>query len=137
MKNTKPKINPKPFPISERKCVCGCENIFQPTRRDQIYLDQQHANFGYNHGKRKENYSNALFIDKILRKNDRILEKYLKHLNKDSTELNKMIIMADGFDPKFITGTIDRNDETFFIIYNYCYYFFDYQGQTFIKIEKL
>ena len=44
---------PLPRPISRRDCKCGCGNEFQPLRKDQIYLNKQHADFGYNHGKRK------------------------------------------------------------------------------------
>lgn len=58
---------PMPRPIAPIECKCGCGIIFQPKRKDQIYLNKQHADFAYNHGKRKEISRNRLFLLKMIR----------------------------------------------------------------------
>ena len=60
-----------PRPIPERNCECGCGNLFYPRRRDNIYLNKQHADFAYNHGKRKAKNQNKVKSEKILLKNDK------------------------------------------------------------------
>ena len=71
-------ITPAPRPIAERICICGCGHSFIPSRRDKVYLNNQHANYGYNHGKRKSKNRNRIRDEKILLKNDNILEKHFK-----------------------------------------------------------
>jgi len=75
MKRTKKEVLAPPRPISKRECKCGCGHEFQPGRRNQIYLNKQHADFGYNHGIRKGKKEKELEVESILRHNDRVLEK--------------------------------------------------------------
>jgi hypothetical protein len=56
---------PLPWPISPRDCEYGCGNRFQPHRRDQMYLNKQHTDYGYNHIKRKENNLNRKKCENI------------------------------------------------------------------------
>jgi hypothetical protein len=67
-------------PLKPRICPCGCEEEFQPIRRNQYHYNNQHAEYAYNHGKRKEKNKVRLIEEKILRNNDNILER---HNNSD------------------------------------------------------
>jgi hypothetical protein len=68
--------SPTPKPIPTRLCACKCGHRFQPRRSNQKYINKQHADFGYNHHIRKPKEDNQIKIEKILSKNDAILERY-------------------------------------------------------------
>ena len=94
---TKRKKNEDPSPLPMRICECGCENEFQPTRSDQLHLNSKHYNFAYNHGPRKEKYAEEIDFTKIIRRNDRILEKYFRLFDTQFAKLNLVIVKAEGF----------------------------------------
>ena len=125
-----------PSPIPRRECECGCGNSFQPNRKDHIYLNTQHANFGYNHGKRKELNPNNSTIQKITRRNDSLLRKYHDLKPSENYEFPLGIITAEGFDTRFFTGTSQIEGETFHAMYNYCYKLSTKEKFTFILIKQ-
>lgn len=49
-----------PSPIKPRVCACGCGHEFQPKRKDQRYLNKQHADYHYNHTKRNQIYKRVV-----------------------------------------------------------------------------
>ncbi len=90
---------PPPSPLAERICKCGCDIEFQPNRKDQVYLNKQHADFGYNHNIRSKRDANKRDQSKVLAKNDRILEKHFntKRVLYDYAEIYLEILLADGY----------------------------------------
>lgn len=112
----KKKLNDSP--LVPKVCACGCETSFQPTRSDQIYLNSKHANYAYNHGARKEKYATENELTKIIRKNDRILEKYYNIFNQIVVKMNLVLVKADGFKDDFFTRiVVNKKGE---IVTNYC-----------------
>lgn len=118
--------DPVPMPIAPRICVCGCGHEFQPRRRDQIYLNKQHADYGYNHNHRSQMNEQKIKTNKILALNDKILKK-----NYEAFEVNKCAIcslnnlISDGFIREFHIGTDevieDGKTTMIYFTYNYCY----------------
>jgi hypothetical protein len=117
--NRKKQENPSPLAL--RICVCGCENVFQPTRSDKIYLDDRHANHGYNKGPRKEKYTIEKEVTKRIRKNDRILEKYFRLFKQDTVTLNLVILQADGFDSRYYSGVDSIGQNKFLCLFTYAF----------------
>jgi hypothetical protein len=113
--------NPPPSPLGYRFCKCGCKIEFQPKRKDQIYLNKQHADYGYNNLVRKLKDAHKREQYKVLAKNDRILEKHFlaKQSLEDSVEVYLDILIADGFDLAAIVGSsiIDNKVYHFSISY--------------------
>ena len=110
---------PRPIPVQE--CACGCGFRFQPNRRDQVYLNKQHADFGYNNGKRKEDNKIENSIIKTLRRNDRLLRKYFETEDKEVVGCYKDILVADGFDFTHSVSSVVSNEIYYFYLYNYIY----------------
>lgn len=113
---------PPPSPISSKECGCGCGNVFQPQRRDQIYLNKQHADFGYNHKIRKIKHQNRKKEERILRTNDSILEKYYQtHKLEDCATCYLDALKADGFKTAYFIGMNEKNRIKNYYLYNYRY----------------
>ena len=121
-------------PLKPRICPCGCEEEFQPKRRDQKYYNSQHANYAYNHGKRKEKNKNRLIEEKILRNNDNVLERHhdLDQV-KGICECFLKIIKADGFDFGYHIGVKNKNGIDYYFTYKYYYSLFKDED----KLDKL
>lgn len=127
---------PPPRPIGIRVCKCGCGNEFQPKRRDQVYLNKQHADFGYNHGKRKKKTKNENELHKIQRINDRTLERHHKNSGKKEAVCFLNNLVADGFRKEFYIGFNKIDGVGFFYSYNYLFHIYQFEGQRLIKIRK-
>ena len=92
--NSKP-----PRPIPPAVCKCGCGHSFQPRRKDQIYINKQHADYGYNHNKRMLKNWRRKKAEKILSHNDNILKKYFKAYKQgDCATCFLKDLKEDGFD---------------------------------------
>jgi hypothetical protein len=130
-----------PSPLAPRICVCGCENEFQPTRSDQIYLDTIHANYGYNKGPRKKKYAKEQEVTKVIRKNDRTLEKYFRISKNDAIQLNLLIVQADGFNEGVFTRVVEkpvhRVMTKFHAMYKYCFRIIKQGDVDYIEIREL
>ena len=133
----KKKTNSKaPSPLGERICKCGCGHVFIPNRRDKFHINSQHANFGYNHGARKEKLGNEIEIQKKLHLNDKILEKHYLAGNKKEVLCFLSIILAEGFSLNYYVGLAEITGIKYFYLYNYIYTIGIAQGQKTIKIIK-
>ena len=128
---------PLPNPIPARLCQCGCGNYFYPTRKDNIYLNKQHADFAYNNGKRKTNNSQRLKEEKILLKNDNLLHKHFTS-KEGQVEIEQYydILKADGFKSAYHIGRINKNQKEYYISYTYMYQLFKINEILKIKIRK-
>ena len=137
----KKKNSEDPSPLANRICICGCGKEFPPKRSDQDYLNPQHANFGYNHGPRKEKYAEEIDTTKIIRKNDRILEKYFRLFNTPFVKLNLIIVKAEGFKDELFTRIIavkkGENEYKYHTLYKYCYRILKQGDVEYILIQKL
>ncbi|MGZ0016771.1 hypothetical protein [Yeosuana sp. AK3] len=113
-------IAPLPRPISTRECKCGCGYTFQPGRIDQVYLNKQHADFGYNQNTRKFKHWKRKKVEKMLFNNDSILEKYFKAQRQENCAICILeALKADGFDLSYFTGTDEEKGKKYFCMYNY------------------
>jgi len=129
--------SPLPRPIPERDCECGCGYRFQPKRNDQVYLNKQHADYAYNHGKRKVKNHNRNNIEKILWRNDRILDKHYKPArNVDYVDCHCDVIKAEGFDFAYHAGKAEEDGVDYYFTYNYNYYIYFTNQIKMIKILK-
>ena len=128
---------PLPSPLSAKECECGCGHSFFPRRRDNIYLNKQHADFAYNHGKRKSKNKHRLIDDKALRKNDNLLDKHFKS-EKGQGEIDRFydILKADGFQSGHHIGRIYQNEKEYHFSYRYMYRIYKSNGVLIIKIKK-
>ena len=129
---------PVPRPIAPIVCACGCGHEFQPRRRDQKYLNKQHADYGYNHSKRKAKNKHKIKTNKILLKNDQILEKYFKAFKKEEYAICYIThLLAEGFDYSYYTGATEEliNNQTIKIYFLY-HYMFQIENKNLIKIRK-
>jgi len=128
-------------PLSKIICKCGCNKEFQPGRTDQVYLNHKHANFGYNHGERKKRYAEEKETTKIIRKNDRIAEKYHSLSIKEKVTVNLNLLNADGFDINYYTRVISENTSqgkiNYCVLYNYIFRIIKQNELTYIEIQKL
>ena len=111
-----------PSPLAPRICQCGCKLEFGPGRNDQIYLNKQHADFGYNHGPRKRKNASRIKHEKILAQNDRILEKHYKSnpIKDNRVVVYKAILFADGFDFSYHVGKSEEQGKEYHYTYRYC-----------------
>lgn len=133
-----PKGNvPLPRPLPARKCQCGCEITFWPKRKDQIYLNKQHADFGYNHGKRKAKNRSRVIAEKTLMKNDNILHKHFS-IEKTSNQVERFydVIRAEGFKSGYYIGRVSIEELQYHISYRYVYRVFKQNGILKIIIRK-
>ena len=130
-------ITPAPRPIAERICICGCGHSFYPSRRDNIYLNKQHADFAYNHGKRKSKNRSRVRDEKILLKNDNILEKHFNS-EKGQNEIERFydILKAEGFKSGYHIGRINHNGIEYHITYRYMYRIYARNEVLKINIKK-
>ena len=145
LKNKIKNNNSDSSPLAKRICKCGCEKEFQPGRSDQFHLNSIHYDFAYNHGPRKEKYAEENHATKVIRKNDRILEKYFKFTQSIRGELNLLILKADGFEVEIVTRIItyieDEIEFKYFALYKYCYRIINQVNNQvinqYIKIRKI
>ena len=139
--STKRKKSEDPSPLPMRECACGCKIMFQPTRSDQHYLNSKHYDYAYNHGPRKLKYAEEIDATKIIRKNDRVLEKYMKIMKQAIVKLNFLIIKAEGFDEGRFTRIVafKKGDVelSYHALYKYCYRIFKQGDITYIEIMEL
>jgi hypothetical protein len=128
---------PPPRPVPFRICECGCGHSYYPKRRDQIYLNKQHADFAYNHGKRKTRNRNKVRDEKILRKNDNILDKHFKtEKNVKHVDRYYDILQADGYKFGYHIGKSEKENVDYYYTYNYYYCIFFLDSIKLIKIIK-
>jgi hypothetical protein len=130
-----------PSPLKKRMCACGCGYEFQPTRSDQNYLNKNHYDYAYNHGPRKDRNGEENTTIKIIRKNDRILEKYYKHLIGNGGKLQFITLLAEGFDQGVFTRVIalatNKLEEKYHAMYKFCYRLVYVEGINYIIIKKI
>jgi hypothetical protein len=128
---------PLPSPLSAKECECGCGHSFSPRRRDNIYLNKQHADFAYNHGKRKSKNRNRISIEKILLKNNNILDKHYKsEKGQDEIERFYDVLKADGFKFGYHIGKTEKDGIDFYYTYNYVIRIFFVNNMKMVKIDK-
>ncbi len=126
-----------PRPIPPVVCKCGCGHSFQPRRKDQIYLNKQHADFGYNHNKRMLKNWRRKKAEKILSHNDNILKKYFKAYRQgDFATCFLKALKEDGFDSGSFVGVDEPGGKTHHYLYNYYYHISVKHNETIIKIYK-
>ena len=128
---------PLPSPLSAKECECGCGHSFSPRRRDNIYLNKQHADFAYNHGKRKSKNKHRLIDNKTLRKNDNVLDKHFKS-EKGKGEIIRFydILKADGFQFGYHIGKAEKDGIDSYYTYNYFFRIFFVNNMKMVKIDK-
>ena len=125
-----------PRPIPKRDCKCGCGHEFQPNRTNQIYLNKQHADFGYNHGTRKKVREKELEIETTLRHNDRILAKYYNAYKTEEAVCFLNNLVAEGFERDAFVGYSIIESIGFFYSYRYMFHIYKTSKQELIKIRK-
>lgn len=112
-----------PNPIQRRECKCGCGHEFQPNRKDQLYINKKHYDFDYNNTKRKVKNKHIVEVEKVLRLNNRILEKhYQSHIGnqkKEPVTCYYDILKADGFLSAHYTGKSEQEKHTYFCLYDF------------------
>jgi hypothetical protein len=113
---------PSPSPLAPRICQCGCKLEFSPGRNDQIYLNKQHADFAYNNGIRKIKNAEKIRQEKILDRNDRILDKHYNSMSATDNGIvvYKAILFADGFDFSYQVGKSEEHGKEYHYTYRYC-----------------
>lgn len=128
---------PLPRPIPSRECKCGCGHIFQPKRRDQVYLNKQHADFDYNHNTRKFKHRNRHKVEKILNSNDKVLEKHYKAHRQENCAICYLdVLKADGFNKAYHIGKKEIEGNEYYYSYNYYYHIYVPNTIKLIKIYK-
>lgn len=130
------KDSPPPRPIASRKCDCGCGHSFQPNRKDQVYLNKQHADHAYNHGIRKKKARSEKLMNGYLRKNDRILSKYFNANKEEEVVCHYDAVIADGFNAAYTIGFHKIEEQYHFFTYNYSFNLFRVEGIRYFKIRK-
>ena len=125
-----------PRPIPKLDCKCGCGHEFQPNRTNQIYLNKQHADFGYNHGTRKKVREKELEIETTLRHNDRILAKYHNAYQTEEAVCFLNNLVAEGFERDAFVGYSIIESIGFFYSYRYMFHIYKTSNQELIKIRK-
>lgn len=121
-------------PHRERECMCGCETMFIPRRRDQVYLSSNHANHAYNHGKRKQKSKRQIEAEKQLRLNDRLLAKFYNYFKENEVAVLSLNLKAEGFDHSFFIGTSLIGKDLYYKSFNYLFKEYIKDG---IKITKI
>lgn len=128
---------PLPRPIPPIECKCGCGHTFQPRRIDQVYLNKQHADFGYNHNTRKIKHRNRKMVEKILRSNDGVLEKHFKAEKHEKCVIRYFdVIKADGFNFNYHIGKMEKENLEYYFLYNYYYFIYTSDNIKMIQIYK-
>lgn len=128
---------PPPNPIPPKECACGCGYTFQPRRRDHIYLNNTHANFGYNHGERKEKNKKAKELNIKLARNERILKKYHDAFHGNPVVAPLLNLKADGFRDNLFLSIGIENSETCYYLYHFAFVPYQNENQTLVKIFKI
>lgn len=123
-------------PLQKKKCPCGCGESFIPKRRDQVYKNSRHANYAYNHGKRKQKTFGQKTAESQLRKNDKILEKYYKLYEKEVVIVFSLNLISDGFDHSFYIGNEIKEDFMYSKSYNYLFYEYEKDRRKLTRIIK-
>lgn len=136
MLDLKIEVESIPSPLAMRECKCGCGNLFQPGRKDQVYLNKKHADFAYNNGVRLEKDRVKNYFNKLENKNDRILNKYYMAMKKEVVVLPLEILRAEGFNPNLAHGTTTINGETFSFSHNYLFRYYVQEKEDLIKILR-
>jgi hypothetical protein len=135
------KKSENPSPLSIRICACGCGYEFQPNRIDQDFLNSKHYNHYYNNGPRKTKYAEEKDVTKVIRKNDRILEKYFKLFNQIHVKVSLVVLRAEGFDEAVFTRIVgfktNEMELKFFALFKYCYRILKQADVNVIEIQKL
>ena len=122
MERKKRKDENLPGPIADRYCECGCGNLFTPSRIDKVHLNKQHYDNAYNNGPRKERDANRKNHEKILAKNDRLLNKHFLILRFEKIkEVYYDVLKADGFEFAFNIGIQEINNFRWVFSYKYVY----------------
>tara|TARA_Y100000589_G_C27181907_1_gene641138 strand:+ start:2735 stop:3178 length:444 start_codon:yes stop_codon:yes gene_type:complete len=134
--NNRTETSIKTSPHRERICKCGCGESFIPKRRDQVYKNSRHANYAYNHGKRKQKTFGQKTAESQLRKNDKILEKYYKLCEKEVVIVFSLNLISDGFDHSFYIGNEIKEDFMYSKSYNYLFYEYEKNGRKLTRIIK-
>lgn len=130
-------ISPPPRPIPIAVCKCGCGHTFQPKRRDQVYLNKQHADFGYNHNTRLVRDSRRKTVERTLRSNDNVLKKYFKAYKQgDCATCYLKALKEDSFDSAYFIGINEQDGKKLYYLYNYYYHISGKHNETIIKIYK-
>ena len=128
--------DPMPHPLAPRICACGCGHTFQPRRKDKFYLNSQHGNYGYNHGKRKKKNKSRTREEAILAKNDNVLHRhFISEKDKKVVVRYYDVLMADGFKFAYTIGSTREGDEVMWYSYRY-YYSIDSKEPKQVKIYK-
>lgn len=131
-------LPPAPRPIAERICACGCKHPFLPKRKDQVYFNSDHANYGYNHGKRKTKNENRNKEEKILGRNDNTMDRHFTINEVDGVAICYFeVLKADGYMFGYNIGEMEKDGLKYFFTYRYTYTLIKSHGkQTKIKITK-
>ena len=128
--------DPMPRPIAPRLCACACGHTFQPRRKDQRYLNSQHANYGYNHGQRKKKNKSRAREEAILAKNDTILHRhYISEKDQKIVVRYYDVLKADGFKFAYTIGSTREGDLAMWYSYRY-YYSINSMEPKQVKIYK-
>jgi len=121
-------------PHKERMCPCGCETMFIPRRRDQVYLNSNHANHAYNNGKRKQKSKRQVEAEKQLRLNDKLLAKFYSYFKKTEAVVLSLNLKAEDFDHSFFIGHSFIGEELYYKSFNYLFREYEKDG---IKLTKI
>ncbi len=133
METLKENKNKRTF-LKERMCLCGCEELFIPGRRDQYHVNGLHTDNAYNHGKRKSKTAQQIKAEKQLVKNDKILDKFYKQFTQTEAIVFSLNLKADGFDPTCFIGNTSVEGEQYFKSYNYLFREYEHEGHKLTKI---
>ena len=125
-----------PSPIDPRICKCACARLFQPRRSDQLYINKKHADKDYHEKVRKPNQINQRVIEKHMRSNNKICEKYFNTTHGNEAICLLEALKADGFNSSYLLGHILLKGDKYFMTYNYLMHFFLDDGIKKVKIRK-
>lgn len=133
-------INQQPInssPYKERECKCGCGSMFIPRRRDQVYLNSNHANHAYNHGKRKQKSKRQVEAEKQLRLNDKLLAKFFNYFKENEAVVLTLNLKAEGFKHTFFIGHTLLGENLYYKSFNYLFREYKKDGVRLTKILKI
>lgn len=125
-----------PNPISPRICKCGCSNVFQPKRQDQVFINKKHADFfNYHHVKkpRKEALKKINGFHEI---NDQLCHELFALDENNVTTCSLSKIRKAGFKDDYYHGEITINGEKFRLTYNYYFRCFWMRNTSMVEIRK-
>lgn len=130
--------SPPPRPIPPVVCKCGCGHTFQPRRKDQVYLNKQHADFDYNHSTRIFKNRRRKKAENTLRHNDNILKKYFKAYRQgDFATCFLKDLKEDGFNSCSFVGVDESTGLKYHYLYNYFFHVYVKDNLKTIKIYKI